>query len=123
MLLSCLLAVEACLGKKTYPQAVQFMGQGNIRWASLNKDGGSRQDVNGVAFDKKICGILQSKAYAIADVLRASLYEISTVFKNDMLLNAKASVLEKNWLADSKPLYGTQEILVQKLGLFLEFRA
>lgn len=122
VLLSCLLAVEACLGKKTYPQAVQFMGSGNIRWASLNRDGGSKQDGNGDAFDK-ICFLLQSKAYAMRDVLRSSLYEISSVFKNDMLLNAKASVLEKNWLADSKPFYGTREILVQKLGHFLEYRA
>ena len=59
----------------------------------------------------------------MADALRTSVYQIISAFQADMQANAKASDLEKNWIMNGKPLYGTREILVQKLVLFLEFHA
>lgn len=67
-------------------------------------------------------GILNSKAYAMADVLRTSIYQIVSVFHADMQANAKTSVLDKNWIV-GKPLYGSREVLMQKLNQFLEFCA
>ncbi|KAM0950213.1 putative nucleoporin protein Ndc1-Nup [Dioscorea sansibarensis] len=80
-LLSCLLAIEACLGKKTSPQTAHLLGPGNIRWATMNT--------------------------------------VVSVFHADMQANAKTSVLEKNWIV-GKPLYGSREVLMQKLNQFLE---
>ncbi|KAH7653544.1 Nucleoporin protein Ndc1-Nup protein [Dioscorea alata] len=118
-LLSCLLAVEACLGKKTSPQTTHLLGPGNIRWASMNT-----VRKNGVTSmrNKIKSGILNSKAYAMADVLRTSIYQIVSVFHADMQANAKSSVLDKNWIV-GKPLYGSREVLLQKLNQFLEFCA
>ncbi|XP_010909755.1 uncharacterized protein [Elaeis guineensis] len=119
-LLSCLLAVEACLGKKTNPQPVHLMGPASIRWATVNT--GRKDGVTAMTSKKRGAG-LHAKAYTMADVLRTSVYQIISAFQADMQANAKASVLEKNWIGEGKPLYGTREILLQKLGLFLDFRA
>lgn len=118
-LLSCLLAVEACLGKKTSPEPVHFMGIANVKWAKVNT---GRTDGLAAMTSKRRNAILYAKAYSMGDVLRTSLYQIVSAFEPDMLANAKA-VLDKNWINEGKPLYGTREILVHKLHLFLDYRA
>ncbi|XP_042373418.1 uncharacterized protein LOC121967330 [Zingiber officinale] len=119
-LLSCLLAVEACLGKKTCAPSAHLLGAANIRWATFNA--GKGYETFAVATKRKK-PLLYAKAYALADVVRTSLYQIVSAFEIDMQANARNSVLEKNWINDGKPLYGTREILVYKLHLFLEYRA
>ncbi|KAG9442405.1 hypothetical protein H6P81_018259 [Aristolochia fimbriata] len=118
-LLSCLIAVEACLGKKTSAPSQHLMGPGSIKWATVST---GRKDAPPSFMSKKKDGVLYSKAYTMADVLRTSIYEIVSVFKEEMH-GAKATGLEKDWIIKSKPLYGTREILAQKLSLFLDFNA
>lgn len=65
---------------------------------------------------------MHGKAYAMADVLRTSIYMIVSVFHNEMIGSTKAGSLEKDCITDNKPLYGTRELLVQKLSLFLDFQ-
>ncbi|KAI3922792.1 hypothetical protein MKW98_006923 [Papaver atlanticum] len=120
-LLSCLLAVEACMGKKTNLQAPHLMGAANIKWAPLHNSG--RREGPTATTGKKRGGPLHAKAYAMADVLRTSLYIIVSEFHSEMIGSAKTGILEKDWIVTSKPLYSTRDILVQKLGLFLEYRA
>ncbi|XP_072956859.1 uncharacterized protein [Typha angustifolia] len=119
-LLSSLLAVEACLGKRTNPQSAHLLGPASIKWATLST---GRKDNVAAITSKKRGVILHSKAYAMADVLRTSIYQIVSAFQADMQANAKASTLEKNWIGEGKPLFGTRAILVQKLCLFLEYHA
>lgn len=116
--LSCLLAVEAFMGKKTNLQATnQLMGSAGIKWAQLNT---GRRDVGIV---KKRGGLLHSKAYAMADILRTSIYCIVSTFHDEMISSAKTGLLEKDWITSSKPLFGTRELLLQKLRQFLDFQA
>ncbi|GLU18430.1 hypothetical protein SLE2022_347340 [Rubroshorea leprosula] len=117
-LLSCLLAVEAFMGKKTSLQPPHhLMGMGGIRWATTST---GRRDVR----TAKRKGSLQySKAFAMADVLRTSIYGIVSAFHKEMLRSAKTGDLEKDWIDSGKPVFGTRELLVQKLHLFLDFRA
>ncbi|CAL9069682.1 uncharacterized protein LOC135597624 [Musa acuminata AAA Group] len=119
-LLSCLLAVEACVGKKTSVQLAHMLGPANIRWATVNT---GKRDAVPALTTKKRGAALHAKAYAMADVLKTSIYQVVSAFQTDMQANAKASVLEKNWIAEGKPIYGTREILIQKLHLFLDYRA
>ncbi|KAH1208404.1 hypothetical protein GmHk_15G043225 [Glycine max] len=117
-LLSCLLAVESFMGKKTNLQSPnQLLGPAGIKWATVNS---GRVDV---AAGKRRSGPVNSKAYAIADVLKTSIYQIVSAFHDEMLAGAKASLLEKDWVTNGKPLFGTREMLIQKLRLFLDFRA
>lgn len=117
-LLSCLLAVENFMGKKTNLQSPnQLLGPAGIKWATVNS---GRVDV---AAGKRRSGPVNSKAYAIADVLKTSIYQIVSAFHDEMLAGAKASLLEKDWVTNGKPLFGTREMLIQKLRLFLDFRA
>ncbi|KAF2314488.1 hypothetical protein GH714_026918 [Hevea brasiliensis] len=117
-LLSCLLAVEALMGKKTNVHTPhQLMGPGGIKWATLNT---GRRDV---AVAKKRSGPIYSKAYAMADVLKTSIYCIISAFHDEMLTSDKAGLLEKDWLISGKPHFGSRELLLQKLHLFLDFRA
>ncbi|URD84421.1 Nucleoporin protein Ndc1-Nup [Musa troglodytarum] len=119
-LLSCLLAVEACVGKKTSAQLAHMLGPANIRWATVNT---GKRDAVPALTSKKRGAALHAKAYAMADVLKTSMYQVVSAFQTDMQANAKASVLEKNWIAEGKPIYGTREILIQKLHLFLDYHA
>ncbi|KAK8462844.1 hypothetical protein SEVIR_1G280100v4 [Setaria viridis] len=60
----------------------------------------------------------------MADVLRTSVYQIVSAFIDDLRANAKPASLEKNWISEGrKPVYGSQAVLVQKLSLFIEYRA
>ncbi|XP_020570662.1 uncharacterized protein LOC110017861 [Phalaenopsis equestris] len=119
-LLSTLLAVEACLGKKTSSQPSHFMGPTNIRWVTANT---GRHDGANAATIRKRGHLLHAKAYSMADILRTSVYQIVYAFQADMQAAAKSSALEKNWVTPGKPLYGTRETLIQKLYQFLEYRA
>ncbi|KAH7550657.1 hypothetical protein ACOSQ2_024172 [Xanthoceras sorbifolium] len=119
-LLSCLLAVEAFMGKKTNLQPPHLLaGPAGIKWAPLNT---GRRDVGVV---KKRGGPAHSKAYAMADVLRTSIYCIVSAFHGEMMSSAKANLLEKDWITSAKPqpLFGTRELLLQKLRLFLDYQA
>ncbi|KAL5721582.1 hypothetical protein ACHQM5_005208 [Ranunculus cassubicifolius] len=121
-LISCLIAVEACMGKKTHLQNSQFMGPTNIKWAPLNAGKRDSPPPSSI-LSKRRGGLLHGKAYAMADVLRTSIYMIVSVFYDEMIRSTKAGNLEKDWIADSKPLYGTRDLLAQKLSQFLDFRA
>ncbi|KAG2688868.1 hypothetical protein I3760_09G114100 [Carya illinoinensis] len=117
-LLSCLLAVEALMGKKTNIQsAPHLMGPAGIKWATLST---GRVEV---AVAKKRGGPLYLKAYAIADILRTSIYHVVSAFHDEMLKSAKLGLLEKDWIISGKPLFGSRELLLHKLRLFLDFRA
>jgi len=117
-LLSCLLAVENFMGKKTNLQSPnQLLGPAGIKWATVNS---GRVDV---AAGKRRSGPVNSKAYAIADVLKTSIYQIVSAFHDEMLAGAKANLLEKDWITAGKPHFGTREMLIQKLRIFLDFRA
>ena len=115
-LLSCLLAVETFLGKKTSLQSPNaLMGLAGIKWATVTT---ARSDAATSVVGKKRGFPLHSQAYAIADVLRTSIYCIVSAFHEEMLTGAKAGLLEKDWIIGGKPLYGTRELLLQKLHLF-----
>jgi len=117
-LLSALLAIEACLGKKMNPQPA--LGPENIKWANLS----TGRKGSGIAISTTQKGGLHKKVYAMADVLRTSVYQIVSAFIDDLRANAKPASLEKNWISEGrKPIYGSQAMLVQKLGLFIEYRA
>ncbi|GJX07359.1 putative F-box protein SKIP19-like protein [Tanacetum coccineum] len=122
-LLACLLAVEAVMGKKTNLQSSngQFlMGPTDIKWAAL---GQRRKDTtNGMASIKKD-GPHYAKAYYMADILRTSIYQIVSSFHHEMVTSSKGGLLEKDWIIAGKPLYGSRELLVHKLNMFLEFQA
>ena len=115
-LISCLLAVESYMGKKTSLQSAQhFMGSTGFKLRTSS--------VGNIGMGKKRAGPLHSKAYAIADVLRNSIYNIVSTFHDQMASSAKKGLLEKDWIISDKPPFGTRELLVQKLHLFLDFRA
>lgn len=119
-LLSCLLSVEAFMGKKTNLQPPHLLaGPAGIKWAPLNT---GRRDVGVV---RKRAGSAHSKAYAMADVLRTSIYCIISAFHDEMMTSAKAGNLEKDWISSTKPQpsFGTRELLLQKLRLFLDYQA
>lgn len=120
-LLSCLLAVETLMGKKTNLQSQnQLMGPAGIKWAALQP--GRKDPVVTIIGTKRKGGPLHSKAYAMADTIRTSIYCIVSAFHDEMH-GAKTELLEKDWVISSKPLYGTRELLVQKLRLFIDFQA
>ncbi|KAL8457182.1 hypothetical protein ACS0TY_035143 [Phlomoides rotata] len=119
-LLSSLLAVETLIGKKTNIQSAHLMGPAGIKWATINT--GRRESTSG-AMGKIRGSPLYAKAYSLADVLKTSTYCIVSAFHNEMVSSGKAGLLEKDWIISSKPLYGTHELLLHKLRLFLDFQA
>ncbi|XP_062222423.1 uncharacterized protein LOC133921522 [Phragmites australis] len=119
-LLSALVAIEECLGKKTNPLPVHSLGPESIRWGNFSTGRKGRRTA--IASTQR--GGLHKKAYAMADVLRTSIYQIVSAFVDDLRANAKPSSLEKNWISEGrKPIYGSHAVLVQKLTLFIEYRA
>ncbi|KAI3517880.1 hypothetical protein L1887_17101 [Cichorium endivia] len=122
-LLASLLAVETVMGKKTNLQSSNqyLMGPANIKWAALSP---TRRDAMPVTTtSNKKDSRHYSKAYSMADILRTSIYQIVSNFHQEMMTSSKAGLLDKNWINSGKPLYGTRELLVQKLRMFLEFQA
>ncbi|GAV87837.1 Ndc1_Nup domain-containing protein, partial [Cephalotus follicularis] len=117
-LASCLFVVEAYMMKKTNLQpSHHLMGPAGIKWATMST---GRKDV---AVSNKRGGPSHVRAYAMADVLRTSIYRIVSTFNNEMVTSAKAGHLEKDWVISGKPVFGTREMLLQKLRLFLDFQA
>lgn len=117
-LLCCLLAVESFMGKKTsLQQTHQFMGAAGIRWATSST--GRKEP----SLAKRKGNLQYSKAFAMADVLKTSIYAIVTAFHAEMLSSAQKGELEKDWIDSGKPAFGTRELLLQKLHFFLEFQA
>ncbi|KAF3450367.1 hypothetical protein FNV43_RR06447 [Rhamnella rubrinervis] len=116
-LISCLLAVETFMGKTTNVQSPNLMGSAGIKWATSSM---GRTDIR---MRKKRGGPLHSKAYAISDVLRTSIYRVVSAFHDEMQASAKAGLLDKDWIISGKPLFGSREVLLHKLRLFLDFRA
>ena len=120
-LLSALLAVETLMGKKTnlqYPYS--GVSPAAIRWAPI---AGTRNSTVGFTGRRRNSRPMYIKAYAMADILRTSIYLIVSAFHNEMQESAKTGHLEKDWISSGKVLYGTRERLSQKLHLFLEFKA
>ncbi|CAA7391164.1 unnamed protein product [Spirodela intermedia] len=120
-LLSCLLAVEFSMGKKPSPPSSHLIGPASIKWATTVQAGS--RDVTATVSSKRRSGVVYARAFAMADILRTGIYQIVSAFEDDMVANAKASVLQKNWIPEGKPLYGTREVLAQKLALFQDYRA
>ncbi|XAR48280.1 hypothetical protein NMG60_11031040 [Bertholletia excelsa] len=126
-LLSCLLAVELLMGKKTNMQSpLHPTGPAGIKWATLST--GRGEATTGTIGKRRGRGRgrdspLYSKAYSMADILRTSIYCIVSAFHNEMVTSDKAGNLAKDWITNKKCLYGNPELLVQKLRLFLDFRA
>ncbi|EPS64524.1 hypothetical protein M569_10253, partial [Genlisea aurea] len=115
-LLSCLLAVETLMGKKTNLQSSQ-LGPAGIKWATINS---GRSESTAAAMGKIRGSPLYAKAYALADVLRTSIYSVVYTFHGEMMSASNNGVLDKDWIVTSKPVYGSRELLVYKLKLFLE---
>ncbi|KAK2365623.1 nucleoporin protein Ndc1-Nup protein [Trifolium repens] len=115
-LISCLLAVENFMGN-------QLLGLTGIKWTTANgrrlciETAKSRRLDIATATGKRKNGPANSKAYAIADVLKTSIYQIVSAFHDEMLAG---TLLEKDWITSEKPLFGTHEMLIEKLCLFLD---
>lgn len=119
-LLSCLLAVETFMGKKVNLQSPNHMlGPAGIKWATNST---ARREI-ATAMDKKRGSPSHSKSYALADVLKMSIYSVISEFHEEMLASAKLGLLEKDWVNNGKPVYGSVELLAQKLHFFLNFQA
>ncbi|KAI3712455.1 hypothetical protein L1987_71012 [Smallanthus sonchifolius] len=116
-LLACLLAVETSMGKKTnlQPSNVQYP-TASIKWAALSP-------VAAATISNKKDGPRYLKAYSMADILRTSIYQIVSSFHHEMVTSSKTGLLDKDWIANGNPLYGSRELLVHKLRMFLVFEA
>ncbi|KAI5060257.1 hypothetical protein GOP47_0024677 [Adiantum capillus-veneris] len=122
-LISCLLVIEVYLGRRSSTHPGQMIGVQSIKWTIPSRgpvvDPGKKQ---GFPFLKK--SELYKKAYAMADVLRTSLYQIVTTFRKEMVVSGPGgmAIAERDWLDKGQPLYGTCELHVQILRLLLDFR-
>ena len=126
-LLSCLLVLEVYLGRRSSVQAGQSVGVNSIKWTVPSRGMvGESIKKQGVPFGKKTD--LYRKAYAMADVIRTSLYQIVDTFRKEMTVsgsgqgNMAIAIAERDWLSKGQPLYGTHDLHVQHLRLFLDFR-
>ncbi|CAH9147134.1 unnamed protein product [Cuscuta epithymum] len=126
-LLSALLAVEALMGKKTNLESSHHqMDPSGIKWATLSSSGRRESAPSWGVAGRRKGSPLYTKAYSMADNLRTSIYCIVIAFHDEMLTSAKTGALDKDWIITSSnkpPLYGTQELLLQKLRVFLDFQA
>lgn len=119
-LLSCLVAVETSMGKKINLQSPNhILGPAGIKWATNST---ARREI-ATAMNKKRGSPSHSKSYALADVLKVSIYSIVSEFLQEMRASAKIGALEKDWLNNTNLVYGSAELLVQKLDFFLNFQA
>ncbi|KAM0041348.1 putative nucleoporin protein Ndc1-Nup [Helianthus debilis subsp. tardiflorus] len=118
-LLSCLLAVETLMGKKTNLQPSNAQYPANIKWAALSP---TTATTVGIIQNKKDSPHY-AKAYSMADILRTSIYQIVSNFHHEMITSSKNGLLEKDWISNGKPLYGSRELILHKLRMFLEFQA
>jgi nucleoporin NDC1 len=78
------------------------MGLVAIKW---NTPIITRRDI--ATTTKKRGSPLHAKACAMADVLKNSIYGIMSTFHEKMLTSTKIGLLDKNWVAKIKPLFGT----------------
>eukprot|EP00249_Psilotum_nudum_P007065 c20284_g1_i1 orf=597-2279(-) len=124
-LLSCLLVTEVSLGRRRNTQYLNLIGPNNIRWTVPSR--GMFEDIgirHHLPFKKKTA--LHKKAYAMADIICISLYQIVNVFKDEIAssisTSKSSSLAERDWLGNSKPLYESHETHLQMLSLFLEFK-
>ncbi|KAH9618765.1 hypothetical protein KSS87_001801 [Heliosperma pusillum] len=118
-LISCLLAVETFMGKKINLQSPSHMsGPAGIKWVTNST---ARREI-ATAMMKKRGSPAHLKSYALADVLKTSIYSIILEFHDEMLSSAKLGLLE-DWVSNGKLVYGSGELLVKKLQFFLNFQA
>ncbi|XP_074308127.1 uncharacterized protein LOC141643008 [Silene latifolia] len=118
-LISCLLAVETFMGKKINLQSPSYMlGPAGIKWVTNST---ARREI-ATAMNKKRGSPAHLKSYALADVLKTSIYSIVLEFHDEMLSSAKLGLLE-DWLSNGQLVYGSRELLVKKLQFFLNFQA
>ncbi|XP_047311421.1 uncharacterized protein LOC124914850 [Impatiens glandulifera] len=116
-LLSCLIAIETLMGKKQSLENTNYlMGPGNIKWATAST---VKRGAGAIAV-KRRDGPIYLKAYAVADVLRNSIYSIVSAFHEEMIVAVKGGCLKKEWLASTS---SNEELMLQKLHQFLDFRA
>ncbi|CAI8590897.1 unnamed protein product [Vicia faba] len=106
---SCLLAVENFTGENKHAITNQLLGSSGIKWVTANR---GRLDIT-AASSKRKNGPANSKAHAIADVLKTSIYQIVSSFHDEMLA-AKPSLLNKDWISSEKPLIGSRKMLIWK---------
>jgi nucleoporin NDC1 len=126
-LLSCLLAVEVYLGRRSSVKGIGIVGPNSIKWTVPSR-GTSTEVTHWKGFPFGKGSAMHRKAYALADVLRTAIYQIVSVFGEEMVVGNSMSgkgfaIAERDWLSQKNPLYGTQEMHLQKLSMFLEYRA
>lgn len=125
-LLSCLLVVEVYLGRRSNAKGGGgFVGPNSIKW-TVPSQGPAVEVTRRKGFPFGKGSVMHKKAYALADVLRTSVYQITAAFGEEMVVGSVGgkgvTIAERDWLNEKSPLYGTHEMHLQKLSLFLEYR-
>ncbi|CAM6086430.1 unnamed protein product [Calypogeia fissa] len=123
-LLSCLLVLEVYLGRRSSASGVTF-SQKSVNWTVPGRGAFVEKDKRkNNPFGKRT--ILHKKAYALGDVLRTCLYQIVYAFSEEMVVvgsGGKGNLLAvKDWVSEKKPVYGTQDMHIQKLIAFLPYQ-
>ncbi|XP_024521072.1 uncharacterized protein LOC9655136 [Selaginella moellendorffii] len=124
-LISCLLILDVYLGRRSGFGALSLVSPNGIRWAVPFRGALLDADRKQSALFKKK-SLQHRKAHVMADVLRTAIYRIVAVFRDEMVVTGSGSVsyalAERDWLSRNKPLFGTPEMHLQKLGQFIEFQ-